>query len=106
MRRLLFVFFLLSPFCFSQEAIKEVLPQYPESPVCRDDAGDITLSFYVQETGVPHKIEIVTTDSARFSRSAIKALAKYRFKINTFAIGVKYLKIFNFEPEWQCGKKS
>lgn len=109
MRSLLFVFFLVSPLCFSQEAIEEVLPSYPsypESPVCRDDAGDITLSFYILETGTPHKIEIVNTDSIRFSRSAIKTLAKYRFKANTYSIGSKYFKTFNFTPEYKCGKNS
>ena len=106
MRILLLAIFLLSPLCFSQEAVEEILPAYPESPICRDDAGNITLSFYILDIGVPHNIEIVKTDNVRFSRSAIKTLEKYRFKPSTYLVGSKYFKTFNFTPEYKCGKKS
>lgn len=76
----------LSQGCWSLEAIEEFEPAYPESPVCRDDEGEVILSFKVLENGSPHKIEIVNSTNKRFVRSAVKTLAKYRFIAGTYDV--------------------
>lgn len=93
---------LLSSLGYSQEAFEEFFPYYPTSPVCRDDAGEITLSYQILETGEPHNIEIVKTDSGRFPRSAIRTLEKYRFRPDTYSVDVTYYITFSYEPGFTC----
>jgi len=105
-KNLLLVGLLVSPLVLSQESIEEFVAPYPESPICRDETGDITLSYLILETGIPHKIEVVGTDSVRFSRSAIKTLKKYKFKVGSFSVDLKYSKTFSFNPGYTCGENS
>lgn len=102
MRILLIVGALFCSLGYSQEAIEEYIPHYPESPVCRDAAGEITLSYQILETGLPHNIKIVKTDSGSFPRSAIRTLEKYRFKSGTYIIDKEYFITFSFAPQFTC----
>ena len=98
----LFVLLLFSVLSHGQVAIEEYEPRYPTYPVCVDDSGEISLSFFILENGKPHKIEVESTDSLRFLRTSIKTLMKYEFQKGTFNVNEKYFKSFNFQAPHVC----
>ena len=86
------------------EVVEGSEPRYPMSPVCRDEAGEVTLAFYVSGEGRPEDIEVVHASSPRFVRSSIKAMEGYEFKAGSFSTEKKYLKKFSFRPEHKCSE--
>lgn len=104
-RLLITVFLILVPFQVGAlEVIEGSEPRYPTSPICRDDAGDVTLAFSISSDGSPEDIEVVDAGSSRFVRSSIKAMARYKFKSGSFSTEKQYLKTFSFQPSYKCGE--
>ncbi|WP_444958081.1 energy transducer TonB [Microbulbifer sp. ZKSA002] len=90
----------------AQEAVEEIEPIAPMSPVCRELSGLVKLAYQINEAGVAINIKVVEADTEIFNRAAIKTLSKYRFKEGSYVVGETYNKVLEFKPKHKCQRNS
>jgi len=77
------------------QAIKVVEPDVPYEMIRWEVKGEVTVTFQINQQGVPENIKVEATDNQVYAREVVEAVAQWRF-VPPQVQGVTYVQTVKF----------